>query len=180
MKRNILFMILVTAILFQVSATAFADNESKVGKKEYTRFEDFAPDGTEINEFECLAMAPIAEYETDFLSTDAGIALIYATTYFDYSIFVEQFDRDFSTDGYVGFFENWVMVMFCPAKDEYVYVMFNGDDGTAAYYKTGVYTGEEAAEIMKESLPNHDCTEVDTSLASDVFAALVNTMSGLK
>ena len=84
---------------------------------------------------------------------------------------------DVLADSYVGIYRNWVEIMFCSPKDEYICVIYDRDKEIAAYYLTGVYTGDEAAEILKNSLPNQDCTKVKKSVVEEVIEHLLEIMA---
>lgn len=98
-----------------------------------------------------------------------------ATT--DYNFTDQDYDVDVLADSYVGIYRNWVEIMFCSPKDEYICVIYDRDKEIAAYYLTGVYTGDEAAEILKNSLPNQDCTKVKKSVVEEVIEHLLEIMA---
>lgn len=175
MKKRIIALLLLALCLVQIPMTAYADS----GNRTVETYKDLVPDDAESEEFQHLIMFLLNDLSMTQLSSDYGVATAYATAIMDFDVMVQEIDLDLNADSYVGIYRNWVVVMFCSAKDEYICVIYDRDEETAAYYMTGVYTGDEAAEILKKSLPNQDCTKVDRSTAEEVFNKILEMLGEL-
>lgn len=173
--KKICSIVLLLFVLFQIPVVTYADNEKITEKAEYETIEDLVPVGTETEEFHAFFMNALTAAERSYLWDEDGLALVYAAAALDYDFFNNEdyktegrLSVDYLGNGYVGFFRHWIEVLLCIEKDEYICVLYDLDSETASFYRTGVYTAEEAKSMMEESLPNRDCARVDTLTVLDM------------
>lgn len=177
MKKRIIAFLLLTLCLVQIPLTTYADSGTSSKKRTIETYKDLVPEDEEAEEFQYFLLGLLNNLSMTSLSSDNGVAYAYVAACMDYGFAAQDYDLDLLADSYVGIYRNWVEVMFCSAKDEYICVIYDRDKEIAAYYLTGVYTGDEAAEILKNSLPNQDCTKVKKSVAEEVFDMILEAMS---
>lgn len=177
MKKRIIAFLLLTLCLVQIPLTTYADSGTSSQKRTIETYKDLVPEDKEAEEFQCLLLGSLSDLSMTNLSSDYGVAYAYVVATTDYNFTDQDYDVDVLADSYVGIYRNWVEIMFCSPKDEYICVIYDRDKEIAAYYLTGVYTGDEAAEILKNSLPNQDCTKVKKSVVEEVIEKLLEVMT---